>query len=734
MSIRSKTSLGVALACAMIFLSMVYSNISTSKFIESTGWLVRTLEVRGQIEKLSTLFATAQNNMRGYHMTDQPYYYDLHLRAKQDLLQTLEDLRQLTKDNRIQQTQLDIVASLMNSKIALWDQSVESRRTKGWRYIQDQLKGTETKNQDTTLFAAVDALKNEEERQLAAYFEDTRRKGSHSKTVVSLGSLLALGLIGIAAFLVYRDSRRRELAEEDIDRFFTLSLDLLCISGMDGYFKRLSPSYEATLGYSLKELYSRPITDFVHPDDVQRTNDEIAAQMNGSKVLSFENRFRCKDGSYRILSWKSVPVGQCMYAVARDVTQQKKYEADLMVAREEAQKADIAKSAFLANMSHEIRTPLNGVVGMSDLLARTALDPRQKDYVGAIRNSSEILLKIVNEVLDFSKLEAGRGQLEKIDFDLRHLIESRLHLIEVLALEKGLKLETSIDPKIPRILRGDSGKIGQVLLNFLTNAVKFTDHGKITLDVEGRVLSQKVCRLKFSVRDSGIGMSSEQTARLFQPFVQADSSTARKYGGTGLGLSISKRFVEIMHGDLGIESHPGQGSIFWFTVDLEVSSLETVASSEIGFPYAELKPLDDDSAARRKSIRILVAEDNHTNQMIVMNMIGILGYSVFLAENGEQAVKFFAESAVDLILMDQHMPVMDGIEASRRIRQLESASGSRRRVPIIAFTATVLQQNQKEEFKGLMDDFILKPVTIEVLETVLGSWERRLPAAETLQA
>jgi PAS domain S-box-containing protein len=723
MNIKTKSTLGVTLACVLTLVVVTTLNIRASKFIDNSQWLLHTVEVRSEIEHVATLFMAAQNNIRGYQMTEQKYYLDLYNQSKTDLIKTLDHLHALINDNEVQKNNLVPVSSLVKTKIDVWDKSLSLHKDKGLNFIREQMIKGEGKSIDAHLLEAVNAMKLEEDRVFSARLERAHSQGSITKQAIWLGGLFFTLVIAVATYMVYRAGRRRELAEENIDRFFTLSLDLLCIAGMDGYFKRLSPSFEEVLGHSVKDLCSQPITDLVHPEDITKTNAEIAYQMEGNKVLSFENRFRCKDGRYRTLSWKSVPVGQFMYAVARDVTQQKKYEADLMQAREAANNAALAKSAFLANMSHEIRTPLNGVVGMTDLLARTQLEEKQKYYVDTIRTSSAILLKIVNEILDFSKIEAGGMELEKIDFSLTQLVEGRISLLGVLAQEKGLALESFIDEKVPAVLRGDSGKIGQVLMNLINNAIKFSHQGRIKIRVFVSSLGAKSCQLKISVIDTGIGIEPDQRARLFQAFTQADNSTARRYGGTGLGLSISKRLVEIMGGEIGVESTMGMGSTFWFTVNLDISESISVPAQPV---LAPRPPTMDPEVQRalRKKIHVLIAEDNVTNQVIAMSMMSVLGYTATLAKNGREAVDHYKEGAFDIILMDQHMPVMDGIQASTEIRRLERITG--RHIPILAFTATVMEQEQKALFNSLMDGFILKPVTLEALESVMASWEQRI--------
>ncbi len=721
MKTSAKMTLGFAIACLMIMIVSVSANISINKSIQESEWTQHTVKVRSLIERMSTDFVTAQNNLRTYHMTRQDYYLDRYKIAHQELQQTLQDLQGQIQGNELQKQNLVAFQTLLNQRIQLWQDSFELEKMGGWPVLQKRLMGVESKDQELQIFKAMNVLKAEEEKIFGEQSERSVSQAQQAKWVVWLSGALACALILAAAYIVNRGSLRREAAEEHIDRFFNLSLDLLCISGMDGYFKRLSPSYEEILGYSLKELYEKPIVDFIHPDDVGRTLSEIESQIRGNKVLSFENRFRRKDGTYCILSWKSVPSGPYMYAVARDVTQQKEFESEILQAREAAQNAARTKSEFLANMSHEIRTPLNGVVGMTDLLVRTKLDAEQKSFVAAIRGSSTILLRIINEILDFSKIEAGRVQLESIDFDLGQLIESQISLIGVLAAEKGLILQSDTDPKIPKMLKGDSGKIVQILLNLLNNAIKFTDEGKIIVRAELLSRTKENCEIKISVQDSGIGISREVMNRLFEPFMQADGSTARKFGGTGLGLSISKRLVEVMNGEMNVESTPGAGSTFWFSFAPEISSLEVSNLEPQTWP---LPMVNGDDVAQHQAIRILVAEDNQVNQVIIMNMMKALGYSASLAKNGQEAVNQYNASHFDLILMDQHMPVMDGVQASTEIRKLEESTG--RHIPIIAFTATVIQDVHKVEFKSLMDDFLLKPVTMQTLAVMLTKWERQI--------
>lgn len=394
----------------------------------------------------------------------------------------------------------------------------------------------------------------------------------------------------------------------------------------------------------------------------------------------------------------------------------KKIQNQLRKAKEAAEMATNAKSMFLANMSHEIRTPMNGVIGMVEALKSTPLNEDQKEFLEIVEISSENLLAVINDILDFSKVEAGQIEFENVTFNLADCIEEVVKLLTFKAQQKNLYLDLNFDENIPYYLIGDPLRIKQVLINLLNNAVKFTTEGGITIDTKLLNIKDNIAEIKFSVKDTGIGISKEGKSKLFKSFSQADASTTRKFGGTGLGLAISKSLSKMMNGNIGVDSLEGEGSTFWFTAKLYITDEESLKN---GFTHHK-----EDVTLNK--LKVLVAEDNAINQRVATFNLEKLGIEVDVANDGKEAVTMFKDNKYNIIFMDIQMPIMDGLEATRKIRAYELDSGSKCKTPIIAMTANTLKGDKENFMKSGFTDYISKPFKSSELTLLINKVAKKV--------
>lgn len=663
------------------------------------------------------------------------------------------------------------------------------------------------------------------------------------------------------------ERRTAELRSADA-RFRSLvhnSSDIITLTGADGRILYQSPSFSSVLGHPAEDVDHVQWCSLVHTADSERLKSYVDDVVAGKPGLepSAEARLRHADGSWRdaeirVQNLLTDPSVHGVVFNIRDITERKAGEVALARARNQALEASRLKSEFLATMSHEIRTPMNGVIGLTSLLLDTSLDETQLQYAHGVRGAGEALLAVINDILDFSKLEAGKVDIETVDIDLRRTVEEVAELLAATVRARGLELVAYVHPDVPPVVKGDGGRIRQVLLNLASNAVKFTPEGEVVISAVLVEQTEDAALVRFEVRDTGIGIEPADRDRLFEAFSQADASTTRRYGGTGLGLAISRRLTRAMGGLLGLDSQPGRGSTFFFELPLELGTAEPgrwepeesplrgmrilvvddnatnrlILQSQLaawemvpdlapdattgldlllhaaaaGRPYAvavldmcmpdvdglelarrisadaalvgvrlmlltsssEVSPQEAASAGisvrLTKPVRhselynrlvelqapatpialsvlpvparverttahrghVLVVEDNHLNQLVAQGTLTKLGYAVDVASNGAAALVAVADTTYTAVLMDCHMPEMDGFEATTEIRRRE---GAERHTPIIAMTASALSEDRDRCLAAGMDDFVSKPVNVDALEGALSRWSDRRPVA-----
>ncbi|HWA70129.1 MAG TPA: PAS domain S-box protein [Rhizomicrobium sp.] len=565
-----------------------------------------------------------------------------------------------------------------------------------------------------------------------------RKDGSRFPAVVSVTALRDAQNAIIGYLLIGTDNTARKLVEAEQKKsdqrlrdqqFYTRSLiesniDALMTTDPSGIITDVNKQMEALTGCTRDELIGAPFKSYF--TDPERAEAAIKLVLREKKVTDYELTARALDGKKTVVSYNATTFYdrgrtlQGVFAAARDVTERKRVEAELQQAKSAAESASRTKSDFLASMSHEIRTPMNAIMGIADLLAKTPLSPEQDKYVQIFRRAGDNLLNLINDILDLSKVEASQLELERTGFSLNDLLEKVMEMVTVPANAKRLALVCEIAPGVPNDLIGDPTRLRQVLLNLVGNAIKFTESGMVCLRVTSDTNTLIPTALRFTVSDTGIGISGEKLDLVFERFTQADSSTTRRFGGSGLGLTISKRLVELMGGHIGAESEVGKGSVFSFSVPFEIWT---------DAARGAVAPVGTDAGAPLPALRILLVEDSPDNRTIAMAYVEDTPYLMDIAENGAIACQMFKAGAYDLVLMDRQMPVMDGLTATRAIRAWEQGN-DKSPTPIIALTASALKGDREMCLAAGCTAFLTKPIKQDVLLQAIKEHSKVAAAAK----
>jgi PAS domain S-box-containing protein len=726
--VERRLVLGFWAMVLVLVVAATFTYRSNLQYVRAATLVAHTQSTRAELARLESCMAAAQAHQREYTLAGdngpRSALHDAIARCKR----LVRSIHTLVSDDASQRKRVEALVQAALRHLQMLQAGAdlfESGNHYAARQVIAVAAGEAALQQ---VSGVIDQLETVEEGLLAS-----REHSQALGRAVMLVSLMLMLLVASAIFaLLVRGMRveigRSRALRDEAGRQQTLLQtvinsipDFIAYKNVDGVYLGCNDAYTGMFGLSADQVVGRKLGDLFPSSraDAMRARDDEVLALQEKRVD--EDCMTFADGSRVPMEVVRTPLrgpdGQLggLLAIGRNVTHREQVAQEIIRARELAEQAARAKTEFLANMSHEIRTPMTGVLGMIDILAGEELTPVQLGYVELMRTSGRHLLNVINDILDFSRVETGKLELEHIDYAVPELRGRLQSLTQHLAVERGVALQFHFDSALPEVLQGDPTRLTQVLLNLVTNAIKFTERGAVTVRARRAPTAETGTRLLFEVSDTGVGIPADVLSQLFEPFVQADSSTARKHGGSGLGLAICKRLVEAMGGVIGASSEPGAGSCFFFDIPLVPGSAQA------------LQP-EANRVAPPLPRRILIAEDLEINRNILQAGLRKDGHELVFASNGEEAIRLVRDGVFDLVLMDVQMPVMDGVEATRRIRAMGGAAS---RLPIVGLTANVMARERDLYLRAGMDECLNKPIDWRELSAVI-SRRALLPGAGSM--
>jgi signal transduction histidine kinase/DNA-binding response OmpR family regulator len=735
MSDKLKIALLFSFCILVLLVTGVFSFRTSFKYKSSNEWVSHTQEVIAETQNIMVDILDVETSLRGFVIGGENNFLTAYRKAGLHIDQSVHTVRVLTSDNPSQGLLLDTIKGLLDSKLAFSQQVALEREQHGFEKAQHLVSSDLGEN-----------LKNEIRSKIRVFINNEKvlfaRRLNTANTnfliiLYSIVSAIVLAILIVLFTLVYflKDYKRRLLSEarvaenEQRVKFFLESLPVgvfVLKSNGDAFYAN-SKSLEIlgkgilpdTKSSNLAEVYSAYLagTDTVYPAD----RLPIVRALNGEAHICAEDMELLKEGKRVPLRINATPIynskNEIEYAIAvfEDISLSKQTEQELIRAKKAAEESGKLKEAFLANMSHEIRTPMNAIIGFTDLLLKRKLAEPELDYVTTIKSSGETLLKIINDILDVSKMESGVITFETVPISIKEFFNSLNNMLASRATQKGVALSFAYASTFPKVLLGDATRLSQILINLIGNAIKFTEVGKVDIRAEVLFETESYFDIQFLIKDTGIGIPTDKLDSIFDRFTQAESHTTRFYGGTGLGLSIAKQLIELQGGTIAVKSKVGEGSEFTFSLRYEKSNLEQVKGNQQKVQH------DYTLLAKKK---ILLVEDNPVNVKFVLSLLEAYNVKPAVAVNGQEALDMLRKERYDLVLMDIEMPVLNGYEATASIRAEFGKS-----IPIIAMTANAMSGEKEKCLQLGMNAYIPKPIREEALMDAIFQFDSQ-PAQE----